>query len=192
MQIDKSGLPSDVVEYIEELETALTDAVDLMDGGIAKDDGTEDVVEDTNVDDVDDNESDDMADPLSKADPAIQAIFSKMASDLDSAREEIRKEREIREIGEHVSKAAQLRNLNGSPAEVGVLLYKMTQTAPAEAEKVFELLKAADAQLESADIFKELGKSTTGTTVSSSVEAKADELRKNDPSLTREMAIAKA
>ena len=202
--INMDGLPDDVVEYITDLEKAVGDAADLLDGDLDDDPKGDDTKDDDPKPKAEDDpkEDDKVDEPepalakLAKADPAVAELIKsneKMKSDLEKAQQDIEKERSVREIGEYVSKAKdEFKNINKSPADLGLMLFNLHKADAKLANDVTEVLKAADAQLDAASIFGELGKSGANTTVSGSVEAKAAELRKANPELTEEQAIAQA
>lgn len=120
---------------------------------------------------------------------------AQLKADLEKQKEEARIEKERRETAEFVTKAkTDIPNLAGTDADKGALLQKMDRVLDPETfEKVVSLLKAGDTAIRSL-LTMEHG---TDIAVSSGsaydqLVAKADELRKATPSLSKEQAFTKA
>lgn len=107
-------------------------------------------------------------------------------------------ERDQRERREYIEKAASLDNLSKSDEEIGDLLLSIAKAERDEhlpegtSEKLSELLKAANEA--AAGVFKEAGRVGHGEQrdAQGKLDAAAEDLRKADPNLTREQAVAKA
>lgn len=174
VQINKSDLDPEVVAYIDELEaevadlsTALLDSEDFIDGL------SEDAL-------------------LAKADPAVAALIKSQKAALEEAEKIAKTERDIRLDREFISKAAALPNISTNPDELGGLLRRVTEAVSAEDAAAIEgILKSANEQIAKGLLFNEYGRYGAPYTTDASVVAKAEELRKADPSLTPEQAQAK-
>lgn len=188
--ISKDDLPEEVVEYIEALEKALDDQI-AKDEDSDDEDG-DDLDAELDLDEDEDDESDDDVEKvLAKADPRLAAIV-KSATDRAERAEAIAKaERDERVRRDFVEKAKTLPNI-GSPEEVGAILKSIHDLDPKLSAKVEKTYAALNGQLDSAAIFKELGAPGARSSVSESVDAAAEAVRKADPSLTWEQAVAKA
>jgi hypothetical protein len=80
-------------------------------------------------------------------------------------------------------------------AEVAPALRRVGVVSPELAKSIETALKAADGQLESASIFKEIGRGGDGGNGGSAldkIKANAEELRKSETGLSAEAAFAKA
>lgn len=200
--ISKDELPDAVVEYIDAMEDALDDAFDaLVASGVIDEDGN---VIDGGGDPGDPGDAgaggatdDERELALAKADPAVRAYIEKADADREQLRKDAAEARDIakaeqdeRVRRDFVSKAATDYAFIGAADDVGSLLCKLHKADPEAAAKVEELFKAANAKIDQADIFQEIGKLGTGSDPSD-VQAKATELRKADPSLTEAQARAK-
>ena len=165
---------------------------------IGKDDTDDDGDEITDaVDDEDGEMSVDEA--LAKADPVVAALISKAFDDVaaanqraDEAEAIAKAERDLRLAEEAISKAEEVAPVGGKADDVAALLLALREKAPEEADKVEALLVGAADRITKAAAFGEIGKSEVDIGVTSSVEAAAAEIRKADPTLTREQAIVKA
>lgn len=126
---------------------------------------------------------------------AIRVRLEKAEADAAAHREEFAKEVTRRLDAEAVAasktmfKALSLDHDATAPA-----LRKFAAVDADAAEKITTLLKAADAQLESAGLFAELGKSTDQgpTTAQDEIAKMAKALREADPTLSESAAISKA
>jgi hypothetical protein len=140
--------------------------------------------------------------------PEVRAIVEKAEKDAAANAEALEKaekeakaahdiakaERDTRVTGEWIAKAesGDLRGLPGKPAEVGPVLKSLAEAAP-EAWAEFEksVLTPAAAQLRESDLLKEQGAGGEGPPPDSALakfEAKVDELRKADTSLSKSAA----
>lgn len=101
-------------------------------------------------------------DVTKEAAPEVQELIAKQAAELEAAREEITKERKARRDAEFITKAETLETVLGDPTEWGPILDQLEEGAPEAFGKLTERLVAAKAQIETGDLFKELGKSGDG------------------------------
>jgi hypothetical protein len=111
------------------------------------------------------------------------------------ANETLRKEREQRADDEAIAMVKSLASLSVLDADkVGPALRKMRETDPEVAAEIEKALRAANAQTESADIFKSLGSSASAASGSAydDLMTKAASLQSVDASLTKAQAFAKA
>ena len=193
--ISKDDLPEAVVEYI----TALEDKIDEQDALLSKSgpDGDDDfeaiiaelVAEGLIEEDVAKGEN---VAELVKSNPIVQALISKAEARATEAETIAKAERDERLRRDYIAKAEGFKHLPNDADTLGRLLRAVDEKLnPADAEELGKILKAADGALESAKLFDELG-STSIVKGSASLESAAEEIRKTDPSLTREQAIAKA
>lgn len=184
-KINKSDLDPEVAEYIESLESALdevADAGNLSDGDLA-----------AALAEIDSDEATVEA-VLAKADPAIKALVSKAveaAEERATAAEEIAKtERNERIKREYIEKAASFSALPIETPRLGEILKAVNEGLSEEdAAEVTRLLTAGDEAIGKS--FEETGTSHS-TSVSKSVDSAAEEIRKADPSLSYEQAVARA
>jgi hypothetical protein len=193
--IKKEDLPAEVVEYIDSLEAhADTLEADLEAATTQVDTLTkerDDLVAKGAVSDIEKGDAD-LTAILAKADPAVAAIITKQAADLKTATEAIAKAADERTTTTMVAKAAALPMISETPTELGEVLKTAYGVSDEFGTQVEGLLKAANTQIAQGNLFASFGKSGAEVTVSASVDAAAAELRKGDPSLTREQAITKA
>lgn len=193
--IKKEDLPAEVVEYIDSLEAhADTLEADLEAATTQVDTLTkerDDLVAKGAVSDIEKGDAD-LTAILAKADPAVAAIITKQAADLKTATEAIAKAADERTTTTMVAKAAALPMISETPTELGEVLKTAYGVSDEFGTQVEGLLKAANTQIAQGNLFASFGKSGAEVTVSTSVDAAAAELRKGDPSLTREQAITKA
>jgi hypothetical protein len=138
---------------------------------------------------------------LSKADPETRAYIEKMEADnreavkkanarIAEAETIAKAERDLRIQREAVTKAQTLPMIAEDPNELAELLIALEGTP--EGAKVEKLLMAANEAISKGNLFSEMGRTGAGVTSGNAVEAAASELRKADPNLTPEQAIAKA
>ena len=89
-------------------------------------------------------------------------------------------------------RAAELNALPTKPEEFGEVLRKIADATPAEYERLTEVLKSANEIIKSGKAFEEVGSGQTGAASGMTViEKRAEELRKVNPSLTKEQAFVK-
>jgi hypothetical protein len=140
---------------------------------------------------------------LSKSDPAVREYIEKMERTNREAIEKAEKraqeaetiakaERTERLMREFVSKAQALPMIAENPNDLGVLLMELHALDPAVATKMETVLKAANEAITKGDLFSEIGRYGGATTMAPEVESAANEIRKSDPTMTNEQAMAKA
>jgi hypothetical protein len=121
-------------------------------------------------------------------------------SKADEAIEIAKAERDARETREYIAKSESLDKLAKDDSEFGEVL-KSIARAEAEkhlpegtVEKLDTVLAAANEAVEKGALFMELGRAGHGESsdVEKQLDAKADEIRKSEPSLTKEQALEKA
>lgn len=116
----------------------------------------------------------------------------KRAVDADAR---VAKLEESREIGEYITKAQVFKDLPGfTAADFGPVLRKVAHAvSPEEYSKLEGVLKGAAEAIRSGALFQEIGNAGPADGSAEAQLAKsADELRKADPQLTVEQALAKA
>lgn len=179
-------LPEEAKALFEKMKTERDEA-------IAKAEEAEEDDEDFDEEaDEDDEEEDDVKKVLAKADPRVKALIEKMEADTKSALTIAKQERDARLEEQMLSKANQYKHISGTPAEKAAILKSAYEVSKEHGQAVENTWKAANAQLDDPKFLATIGKSTTGDlTVGTKVESKATELRKEDPKLTQEQAIAK-
>lgn len=181
--INKSDLDPEVVQYIESLEAALDEVAEAETLGADDLNAALAEIEDGAVDAV-----------LAKADPAIKALVSKAveaAEERATAAEEIAKaERDERIKREFIEKAASFPALPVETPRLGEILKAVNEGLSEEdATEITRLLTAGNEAI--AKSFEETGTSHV-TSVSKSVDAAVQEIRKADPALSYEQAVARA
>ena len=185
-EISKDDLPPEVIEYIEDIEDALADAL-----GITGDDGDDD-------DNYAEDRSDELvgagveksAEEILKSNPELAAIVKAAQDEASEAKAIAKAEQDKRLHGEMISKAAALPEISAPTDELAEILKSLYAEVPEVAPRVEQLLKAANTQLQNSALFEEIGKSTRGE--GDPVAAAAAEIRKEKPELTAEQAEAEA
>lgn len=185
IEIDFDSLDPSVQQYISQLEDTVVQQNEAL---AASDD----------VDDLSDDTIDQLAELLSeegvlaKADPEVRALIEKAETRASEAEALAKAERDLRIHREFVEKAAKLPMLSTDAERLGEILKAVNEElSETDAAELTQILKTANDVIAEGNLFKEMGSSAPGT-VGASVEAKAAEIRKADPSLTPEQAIARA
>lgn len=187
--INKADLSPEVLEYIEALESE----VGTLGAQIEK--AEEDINErDEQIAKMapkDAESAEEIAKSmLAKADPAVRSLIEKQQAELAEVRKQAADEREARLTREYIAKAEDLSMVaEDKPSLASLLRAAAEKLEPEQNETLEKVLKSADEALRQSGLFSEFGKSETASTVSKSVEGKAEELRKADPSLTIEQAM---
>ena len=188
-EISKDDLPAEVVEYINDIEDALADAL-----GITGDDAGDDADEDNDAEDRSDElvgaGVEKSAEEILKSNPELAAIVKAAQDEASEAKAIAKAEQDKRLHGEMISKAAALPEISAPTDELAEILKSLYAEVPEVAPKVEQLLKAANTQLQNSALFEEIGKSTRGE--GDPVAAAAAEIRKEKPELTAEQAEAEA
>lgn len=123
---------------------------------------------------------------LEKAEARAEKLEKQAAEDAKIAKAE----RDLRLTREFVAKAeTEFPNVGGDASEFGPMLKAMSETLSEDVFKAVETrLRAAEEQVRTSNLFKELGQGGDPTPgANAEIEAatrKADELRKADPALT--------
>jgi hypothetical protein len=134
---------------------------------------------------------------------AVRAMLAKSAAETEELRkaaavdrENFEKERDARLDQAAVTDFENtFKSLALDAAEVAPALRRVGVVSPELAKSIETALKAADGQLESASIFKEIGRGGDGGNGGSAldkIKANAEELRKSETGLSAEAAFAKA
>jgi chromosome segregation ATPase len=196
--INKSDLAPEVVAYIDGLEAevdTLSSQVEKAEqdietlkaeheetkGLLAKSSPTDDAAQEEITKSL-----------LAKADPAVRALIEKQQADLKRTEAIAKAEREARLEREYVAKAEALPMLAEDKAKMaGVLRAAADALTPEQNETLTTVLKAANEQIAKSNLFGTFGVGGGESTISKSVTAKVEDLRKADPSLTVEQATVK-
>lgn len=198
-KINKSDLAPEVVEYIDSLEAE----VDALSADVEKAEA-EVIEKDAVIADLqgtleksapkdEDSEAEILKANLAKMDPAVRSIVEKQMRETAEAKEIAKAEREQRLEREFISKAESLPMLAEDKKDLAGLLRQVADALPQESVEKFEtILKAANEQIAKGNLFSTFGKSGAETTVSKSLDGKAAEIRKANPDLTPDQALAQA
>lgn len=188
-------IPGEVVDYIQELEEALSEY-----------EGEEPIDEedpDMAFEKYDDSDEIGFLQELAKNLDAEDQRFAvnkamrlvETANQRAAAAEKIAKsERDYRETQEYISKARAFTSLPVSPDDFGPVLKRMHESlSTSDYDVVVKALSAANETLASSGIFSEIGKRGTGLHEAvSKVDAVAYDIRKSSPNLTMEQARERA
>lgn len=197
--ISKDDLDPEVVEYIDGLETEVTDLTKSVEDLTVEKDAAEkerDEAKDALAKAEQDglivkSEEDIRKEALAKADPAVRMLIEKQEAELAEVRKAAEAERDARLTREFVSKAETLPMLSENKDDLGGLLRRMADAlSPEDNAAVEKMLSAANAQIAKGNLFEEFGRGGGTTTISKSVEAAAEEVRKAHPDWTPEQAVA--
>lgn len=198
-KINKSDLAPEVVEYIDSLEAevdALAADVEKAESEVAAKDAVIADLQGTlskSAPKDAEAEAEILKANLEKMDPTIRSIVEKQMADAAEAREIAKAEREQRLNREFISKAEALPMLSEDKADLASLLRQVADALPKESVEKFEtILKAANEQIAKGSLFTTFGKSGAETTVSKSLNGKAEEIRKANPALSEDQALALA
>lgn len=159
-------------------------------------------LEQSNPDHYEDEEEVNMED-IAKSDlpdevkEQVEVIFKeqeKMRKENKEIRKQLQQEIEEKRKQEFVAKAEQFENISVDPDEFGVVLKNISETSEDAYNKVMEVLKSADEVVKQGDLFVEKGSSLENTKSDSwgKIEKTAENLKNNDPSMSKEQAINKA
>ena len=112
-------------------------------------------------DSEEEEEEDDVAKMLKSAPDALRKAIDDARAEAAAATDELRKERDQRADADAIAKArADYAHLTLDVEAVAPALRRLAEEQPDIAKAITDALAAADAQNESADIFREVGKST--------------------------------
>ena len=146
---------------------------------------------------ADEQKGEDIPEPIRKSIELLGDRLEKAEKRAEEAETETKKMRDEQRAREFLAKAAEYEHLPGVvPAEFAPILSKIAKALKNEEwEKLAEILKAADKAIEDGDLFREIGRGESPDAGGSNLvklNAKAEELRKADPTLTKEQAFTKA
>lgn len=185
-EITKDDLPTEVVEYIEVLETT----VDSLTEKVTK--AESDIEELKKAAPVVQTPADLFEAAIAKADPAVAEILKAQKVQIEQAQTMAKAERDARLETVFLAKADSLPMISDNRQDLARILRAVSDKLDAsDAAEVEKILKAANAQIATGNTFAEFGTPGAETTISKSVEAQAEALRKSDPNLTREQALDK-
>jgi hypothetical protein len=131
-------------------------------------------------------------DVLKNADPEVRKRFEDLEKRLKEAEDLAKAEKEAREHAEMVKRAEAYSGI-GPAEDVAKMLEQAYAISKEHGENLEKTLKAAQERIDKGALFAEVG--TDGPAAGSAVakiEARAAEIRKAEPSLTKEQAFAKA
>ena len=125
-----------------------------------------------------DPEEEDDAYLMKSVPEAVREMLNKAKADADMAREELRKERDARRDAEFVQKARETwSSLSVEAEEIGKAMRRLTDVDADLASLIEKALNSANAQAESANIFREIG--TAGRTDTAGAYGKVQSLAKS-------------
>lgn len=192
--IVKDDLDPEVVAYIDGLEAEVDDLTKSVEDLTEEKATVEKALADAEANGLIVKSEDEQRNALlAKADPAVRALIEKAEKDAKDASEIAKAERDARLTREYISKAQSLPMLGESAENLGGLLRRVSESlSPEDAATVEKVLKTANEQIAKGNLFTEFGSGGGSVTVSKSAEAAAAEIRKANPELTEDMALAKA
>lgn len=155
----------ELVKYAESLETIVVDQAALLEDG-------------------------DLDEDITKLDDETIERIEKAEARAKRAEKVAKAERQARLAKRFEDEATELTGLSVEPEELATTLAKLHEADEELYDTVHGILSKASTALSSA-LFEEVGKSS-GNGVSSTLEAKTAEIRKSDPELSEQQAMAKA
>lgn len=166
-------VPDEVLAYIEELETQVTDLTKrLDDAGVPTDD-------------------DPIAKALSTLDPSVAEIFKAQTTRLEAAEKSLAEEKIAKANATWISKAQEYTNVVDDPTAFGQVLREVADQKPELATAIEAVLKAANERVEKGSLFAEFGQNSG---LSTDLDTRIATLTKSytdaDPKLTEELARA--
>jgi hypothetical protein len=183
-KIEKGDLAPEVIEYIDALE----DEVDSLSKSL--------VDEQAKNDSISKADSDDFDELIKSAEPAVAKLLTQQRDTIAKAEKRADEERDARLSKEYISKAEALPMLidgaAGKDDLAGLLRRAADKLTPEDSLALEKMLSTANEQIAKGGLFSEFGKSGEVSTISKSVEAAAEAIRKGDPKLTIEQATARA
>lgn len=198
--ITKNELPTEVRQYIDALEERveeLGDEVEKSDEALttvlAEFEELEGSLTADALSKSDDDDAFEVA--VSKADPTTRAILVQQREQIQKADAAIAKAEAERFEADIVSKSEDLRYVHVAKtdeSDEGIVTVLKTAYAVSSdyGDRLFEVLKHASRSIEQGGLFSEIGTAGAQTTVSKSVEASAAALRKDNPDMTLDEALA--
>ncbi len=134
---------------------------------------TEETVEDDGLQELVTKQADELEKTRADLETATGELET-LRKEHDENAEELAKERQARRDAEFTAKAEELVPVLGDAAEWAPILDTLEETAPEVFEKITTRLLEVKGQIESADIFKELGRQEGARTVDALVKSKLD------------------
>jgi hypothetical protein len=184
-EISKDDLPEEVVQYIEALEDTVDEQAQALSAGDEADDLESALLEIEHEGLLDEDAV------LAKADPEIRQLVEKAEARAAAAEELAKTERNERLRREYIEKAQGFPMISTDTARLGEILKAVDENLdPADAAEIHSLLAAANGALSESGLFQEIGSSVAK--VAPRLESAAAEIRKANPDLTYEQAVAKA
>jgi uncharacterized protein (DUF3084 family) len=124
----------------------------------------------------------------------VRQMLQKQREDITKAQEDLKKERDARLDERAISESKDLyKSIGIDHTKVAPALRRLSEVDADTAGAITEVLKAAEAQLATAGIFKEVGgNAPTDNTAVSKIDVLAKAEREANPELTEAQAIAKA
>jgi len=179
-KLDEAGekvtaLEADLAKANETIETLKAKTDDGACGSCGHVEVTEDVVIDK-----------------SKLDPVVLKKMEEQDEQLKSQAKSIEKMEEANLTTVMISKAAEVPNI-GAITDVSSLLKSVSKLSADVGEKVFDMLKSANARIAAGDLLKENNNgdpSKDGNTAVEKIEAAAKDLQKTAPNLSDQQAFA--
>lgn len=122
--------------------------------------------------------------------PEQRAFFKKQQEKVEAAEKMAKAEKEARLNKEFIQKAAEFDGLAVKAEELGPVLKAASESLSEEQfAKLEEVLKGASNAIKTGEVFKEVGSGEAGSSsVWDEIQKKAEELRKEDTSLSKEAA----
>lgn len=197
-EINKTDLPAEVVQYIDNLEAAYEAAE--SENETLKADVTKGQARATELETMlsksvpkDEESAEEITKSLlAKADPAVRALIEKQTADLKRLEAVSKAAEDARQEQIYIAKAAEVPNVGEDRKELAGILRRVAEHLSADdAAGLEKILKAANAQIETSDLFKSIGRQFESS-VDAQIKATAVEILKSEPTLTAEQAQAKA
>lgn len=173
-QIDKSALDPEVAEYVTKLEDTVIDLQDRVEKADEQPEETGDTVESL----------------LKSADPALVEYVQGIQKKAEEAEAVAKAEQERRIDREFLAKADTLSHLGEAREVADVLKAAAAHLPDADFEALDTMLTRANGQIESGNLFAEIGKAGPGALGGSDrIEKAASALMEADATLTKEQAV---
>lgn len=157
----EQGLEEAYIERVVELEKALSASnEELSDLKKAYGKAPAFIQEkmDAKKEDEDDEEEDDEEDMMKSVPQPVREMLQKAQNETQSAREELKKERDSRRDEQFVAKATAWSHLTVDAKDLGPALRRLNDIDATLGETIEKALESANAQAESASIFDEIGR----------------------------------
>lgn len=190
--ISKADLPEDVVDYIEGLEGAVEDLTKAASEKDTEIEGLKTTLAEAEASSTVVKSEDEQYEALlAKADPAVRVMLERQREEIKKAQEVADAERDARLEREFISKAEALPMISENKSDLAGLLRRVHDALPAEdAAMVEKMLSDANTQIAKGNLFGEFGRSGQASTISKSVDTRAQEVLKAHPEWTIDQAKA--